>query len=388
MSTLGLPFNLSTHPAPPLRLWISHWARPISESLLPRLARLNPEVTLLDAGAEPEGPAIPLLDAADLSGTDGEALFRAVQRALPGRPIIVGGSRDRGTLLDAINRWRAFRLVPQGSPVQAIVVAICQAHEALRLETAIGSSVDELEVECNVLEVALEELRATQEKLLHAERLATVGRFVGTLLARLERALGGLGVLERARERFPDSTELGWSLEYAVDGIRSFGALLRDIVALADDTHDSALSPEEEQLDPFMERAIAFLRHDPLVRERGVEGILESGATVRIDRPRMLHVLMNLLRNAAQATGKRGRITLRTRKEGPRAVIEVEDDGCGMTEEVRAMLFTPFFTTKGHGGMGLGLRLSRTAVELHGGTLSCESAPGEGSCFRIELPLA
>jgi signal transduction histidine kinase len=387
VTKFGLPFNLATKRTP-LRLWIGHWARPIGESLLPRLSQLNPEVTLLPTDAALEGPAIPLLDAADLSGTDGEALFNLVQRALPGRPVIVGGSRDRETLLDAINRWRAFRLVPHGSPMQSIVLAIFQAHEAQRLEETVHASVDELEVECNVLEVALDELRSTQEKLLHAERLATVGRFVSTLLARLERALGCLDVLERARDRFGDNTELGWSLEYAVDGIKSFGALLRDIMALADESKDDTLSPDEEELDPFMERALVFLRHDPLVRKRSVEGILESGATVRIDRPRILHVLMNLLRNAAQATDKGGRITLRTRADGPRAVIEVEDEGCGMTDEVRSMLFTPFFTTKGRGGMGLGLKLSKTAVELHGGTLTCTSTPGEGSCFRIELPLA
>ncbi len=66
--------------------------------------------------------------------------------------------------------------------------------------------------------------------------------------------------------------------------------------------------------------------------------------------------------------------------------VEVRDSGAGMDAETLARIFQPFFTTKAK-GMGLGLSISRTIVEAHGGTLSAHSAPGEGSTFRIELPL-
>jgi signal transduction histidine kinase len=65
--------------------------------------------------------------------------------------------------------------------------------------------------------------------------------------------------------------------------------------------------------------------------------------------------------------------------------VEVRDAGAGMDSETLARLFQPFFTTK-RNGMGLGLSISRTIVEAHGGTLSAQSAPGNGSTFRIELP--
>ena len=101
-----------------------------------------------------------------------------------------------------------------------------------------------------------------------------------------------------------------------------------------------------------------------------------------------MHVLLNLLRNAAQATAKHGLIAVRSRHEGDWAVIEVEDSGRGMTQGILDQLFTPFFTTKGKAGMGLGLRLAKLTVQSWGGSLACASQTGQGACFRICLPNA
>ncbi|GAB6042442.1 ATP-binding response regulator [Endothiovibrio diazotrophicus] len=107
-------------------------------------------------------------------------------------------------------------------------------------------------------------------------------------------------------------------------------------------------------------------------------------------------VILNLLKNAAQAMadhpveGRSPRITLRTRREPQWAVVEVEDNGPGMSDEVRRRVFEPFFTTKGVGvGTGLGMSVSYFIVtNNHGGELEVVSAPGEGSRFVIRLPLA
>ena len=105
-------------------------------------------------------------------------------------------------------------------------------------------------------------------------------------------------------------------------------------------------------------------------------------------------VLLNLVKNAAQAMAMDGgslphRITLRTRKEGDYARIEVEDNGPGMDEPTRRRVFEPFFTTKAVGaGTGLGLSVSYFIVtEQHKGTIDVNSAPGQGTCFIVRLPL-
>jgi signal transduction histidine kinase len=68
--------------------------------------------------------------------------------------------------------------------------------------------------------------------------------------------------------------------------------------------------------------------------------------------------------------------------------IEVRDNGIGMSGETKTSIFTPFFSTKEHEGTGLGLALTSRIVKLHGGAIDVESEPGEGSIFRIILPVA
>jgi PAS domain S-box-containing protein len=109
----------------------------------------------------------------------------------------------------------------------------------------------------------------------------------------------------------------------------------------------------------------------------------------------MEQVMLNLLKNAAQAMilnppDRRPRLTLRLRREERYALIEVEDNGPGMEEEVRRRVFEPFFTTKEPGlGTGLGLSVSYMIItQNHKGLMEAESKPGRGACFRVRLPLS
>lgn len=108
------------------------------------------------------------------------------------------------------------------------------------------------------------------------------------------------------------------------------------------------------------------------------------------DRVQLSQVLLNLLLNGldAVATSQPGarRVAVRASVSGSRLSIEVSDTGHGMDEATLASIFQPFFTTK-PGGMGLGLSISRTIVAAHGGTLSAQSTPGNGTSFRVELPV-
>ena len=79
-------------------------------------------------------------------------------------------------------------------------------------------------------------------------------------------------------------------------------------------------------------------------------------------------------------------VSLRVREGDGTIVFEVEDTGCGMEAEIREKVFSSFFTTKGPGGTGLGLLVTKKIVREHGGRIEVESEPDKGSCFRIELP--
>jgi two-component system NtrC family sensor kinase len=100
-------------------------------------------------------------------------------------------------------------------------------------------------------------------------------------------------------------------------------------------------------------------------------------------------LFLNLLVNAAQAIEERGTITIRTGQDDRHVWVEVSDTGRGIPSEDLKRIFDPFFTTKEVGkGTGMGLHLAYKIVEAHGGHIRAESTVGEGTTFRIELPVA
>jgi putative PEP-CTERM system histidine kinase len=114
----------------------------------------------------------------------------------------------------------------------------------------------------------------------------------------------------------------------------------------------------------------------------------DRGLYVLADRDRLGVIVGHLVQNAQEATGKGGTVILRLARDGDSAVIEVQDDGVGMDPQfVRERLFRPFDTTKGNAGMGVGAYEAREFVRAHGGTLDVESAPGQGTRFRIRFAL-
>ena len=109
------------------------------------------------------------------------------------------------------------------------------------------------------------------------------------------------------------------------------------------------------------------------------------------DSDQLHQVMTNLIVNAQQAlmqTAPPRRLSVRLGARGSEVAIEVEDNGPGMAEEVRKRIFEPFFTTKPQGvGTGVGLSVSLGIVTAHGGRIEVRSAPGEGTCFAVLLPM-
>jgi signal transduction histidine kinase len=113
-----------------------------------------------------------------------------------------------------------------------------------------------------------------------------------------------------------------------------------------------------------------------------------SGAQVVCIAEELHQAISGLVQNAVDAVGEGGLVTVRSRVSGGSAVVEVEDDGPGIEPDHLAQIFTPFFTTKPPGaGMGLGLCITQRVIEDAGGTIDVVSAPGEGTMFRVTLPV-
>ncbi len=168
----------------------------------------------------------------------------------------------------------------------------------------------------------------------------------------------------------------------------------------------AAIEGESETLSGVLDRFLGFAQPRELRRE-GVElrrlaeetvartgemfprvSITAGGDEARVtgDRLALAVVLDNLVRNAAEAVeGHSGRVAVRVESLRDQARVVVDDDGVGISEEVRARLFAPFASTKPSGG--LGLALARRLARLHGGEVDLEARPGPGSRFVVTLPL-
>jgi signal transduction histidine kinase len=105
------------------------------------------------------------------------------------------------------------------------------------------------------------------------------------------------------------------------------------------------------------------------------------------DKEQLTQVIINLVENARDAVAGGGRIRVHTSAANGRVELTVTDDGPGLSDEARAKLFTPYFTTKAR-GTGLGLAIVHRIVSDHGGEIRVGGAPGEGAVFTVALPKA
>jgi signal transduction histidine kinase len=152
------------------------------------------------------------------------------------------------------------------------------------------------------------------------------------------------------------------------------------------------------QVESLIRSTITVL--DGLAKERNVKiktRFPEKSRTIMVDSDRIVQVLINLLRNAVEASSPGGEVRVSVSFPSDISdvlfddirnlvIIEVEDDGVGFSEEAKAQIFEPFFTTKAE-GTGLGLYVTHSIVERHGGYIFVESEKGKGAVFTVYLPV-
>jgi CheY-like chemotaxis protein/anti-sigma regulatory factor (Ser/Thr protein kinase) len=172
------------------------------------------------------------------------------------------------------------------------------------------------------------------------------------------------------------------------DAGRRASAIVRRILSFG---RQSPLNPEPIRLRPVIEEALELVR--PMFAKGVAVSLQVDGEPpwVGVDANQVHQVMVNLLTNAAHALGERGgQIAVRLRAEGANgtgaAVLEVEDDGCGMDETVQKRMFEPFYTTKAERGTGLGLAVVRSVVASCRGSIAVRSAPGAGTRFTLRFP--
>ncbi len=220
----------------PLRVWLSPGMLPdLAEQLEPSLppgAQIAP-TTSLD-GHEPLGPAILLLSADELQGPHRKRLLELTRIARPGRPVIFGGTSNKNVLLDAINHWRVFQLLPARPPMDELVDALLRAYDAYATEHAAILCASELRTECLELQRVQDELEQTRDKLLLTERATTVESFSRFLGDRLRQHMDGLHELVDALSTLPGEPHRKELRDSTTQCIASIRSLLAELLAKAE----------------------------------------------------------------------------------------------------------------------------------------------------------
>jgi signal transduction histidine kinase/ActR/RegA family two-component response regulator/HAMP domain-containing protein len=252
------------------------------------------------------------------------------------------------------------------------------------------------------LQQAYEDLRRTQQAIMQQERLRALGEMASGIAHDLNNALSPVALYtELIRE---DEQDLSPSTrEYLDITRRAVGDIAETIARLREfyRHREPQLTLEPVQVHPLLFQVIE------LTRGRWKAMPLQSGVVIDIEtnlsaepicvlgvESELREALTNLIFNAADAMPGGGTITLATRirSAGPepeavrrsrRFVIEVQDSGVGMAQEVRERCLEPFFTTKGERGTGLGLAMVYGTVQRHNGEIEIESAPGSGTTIRL-----
>ena len=195
-------------------------------------------------------------------------------------------------------------------------------------------------------------------------------------------------------EREKLSPKQAETVEVILDNTRHLVRLLNDLLDLArSDAGRLTIRPVETEATGLIEDAVRTMRAQ--LDARGQELTLEVAhdlPQIEADRDRIRQVLVNLLTNANEYCPQGANIGVKARRDGAEVEIDVIDDGPGIPEQQLEHIFERFSRgdageTQRVGGTGLGLAISKSLIELHGGTIGAESTPGEGSIFRIRLPV-
>ena len=369
----------------PFRIWPSPSVHPDLVRRLTRHMALDALIETPSAGEH--APAVVLLTPADLAGDTREDCAELVRRAAPGRPVLIDAPAHRDLLLDALNVWRVVAVVRSEARIEELGRALRDAHERLELRAALAFDVTRLKEERARLQRKRDEIREARQSLLHADRLTTVGRLVGSLLDATERHGKIMQELQDAATTRVEDDAGRRMLDNAAESSHAVHALLEEMRAFATGTERRSVRLAE-RIDPIVAQVTDFARFDEHAAGRHLVSALDTNAWVKLDRYAFYQVLLNLIRNALQATGEGGRVEIRSHATDREVTIEVLDDGEGVPLAIRDRLFQPFVSTRGKGGLGLGLQTSRRIVERHNGHIRYDDRDGGGSRFSITLPRA
>jgi signal transduction histidine kinase len=230
-----------------------------------------------------------------------------------------------------------------------------------------------------------EQLRIAQEALQRSERLALAGRFSGAIMHEINNPLEAItNLVYLAKLEAHDPERVKGFAKQAEEQLELVRAIARQTLEF----YREQRTPHDVDLVELLEAALRIHTKSLLEKQVDIRRSLPEKLVIQGNSGELLEVLSNLIVNALEALSRRGTLCLRARMGQEEAHITVADNGCGIPEEIRGNLFTPFRTGKGESGTGLGLWLSKSLIEKHRGRIRWRSSVGpgrSGTTFRVSL---
>ena len=238
------------------------------------------------------------------------------------------------------------------------------------------------------------ELKQAHQRMLHVEKMATIGKMAAVVAHEINNPLSGILTYSRLVKRWieknttasPKQEEMKGSLDLIASESKRCGELVKNLLSF------SRVSPMNLawcDLNQVIDRCVRLVQHK--LDMGGIQLNLDLAADLppaHCDPAQIEQVVLAMVINAIDAMPQEGNLWISTRVDRRCAIeLVIRDDGIGIPDEHLAHIFEPFYTTKEAGGSGLGLAISQNIVERHGGHIEVKSVVGEGTTFKIVLPI-
>jgi two-component system NtrC family sensor kinase len=287
--------------------------------------------------------------------------------------------RDR-SLVDYLLRLRRA----DGAPMWVEVTAHAEGEgEGLRVQAMMRDVSERKRLE--------DQARDLYHQLLQAEKLAALGQTISGVAHELNNPLATILTWAERLALHPADEQTRRGLETILAESERAARIVRNLLTFARKRHTTRAMVDVNQI---VRETLALRAYEQRLNNVTIIDALAAGLPqVFADPHQMQQVLLNLVINAEQAmvtANGRGTLILRTWHDQERdaVILEVNDDGPGVPDEVQPRIFDPFFTTKEVGkGTGLGLTVAYAIVQEHGGRITVKSQPGRGASFYVEMPV-